>query len=322
MADAPMKIRGIYRATSHLPIWAVLQEAGIWEQVGLELTSFEFVDDSSVAERALLGGDVDFISGNHISTYTQFMRGQPIVHLTSPGNSVHDSVITREKISSVADLQGVRLGDTAQLGPEGGYAHPRGNHMLYLLREGLKPSQVQWVELAAKNGPEFDRAQMAALKEGRIDATFVSGGAAQFEEAGFHMLRPERLPMINGPTITCSSTTLARRPGLGERLVKAEVLGIHYAHAHPDETNRTLADLSRQQGWTRVRTAESITRYPRKPYPDVQAVANAYELACMQVPETREISPLSLWDMHYLRELDDSGFIDRLYAWPWPGKSE
>jgi ABC-type nitrate/sulfonate/bicarbonate transport system substrate-binding protein len=314
MTDAPMKIRGIYRATSHLPIWAVLQEAGIWAQVGLELTSFEFVDESSTAEKLLLSGDIDFISGNHISTYTQFQRGQPIVHITSPGNSVHDSVITREKINSVADLQGTRLGDTAQLGPQGGYSHPRGDHMLYLMREGVQPSEVQWIELAPKNGPEYEKAQMAAIKAGQIDATFISGGAGDYEDAGFHVLRPDRLPMINGPTITCSSATLDRRPGLGERLVKAEVLGIHYAHAHPEETNRILVDLSRKQGWSRARTAESITRYPKKPYPDLQAVANAYELACMQAPETREISPLSLWDMHYLRELDDSGFIDKLYA--------
>ena len=53
---------------------------------------------------------------------------------------------------------------------------------------------------------------------------------------------------------------------------------------------------------------------PRKPYPELPAVANAYELACIQHPETRDISPLSLWNLHYLRELDDSGFIDRLYA--------
>ena len=92
------------------------------------------------------------------------------------------------------------------------------------------------------------------------------------------------------------------------------VLGIAYANAHPEETNRILADLSRQQGWTRPRLADSITRYPKKPYPDIQAVANAYELACMQAPETRTISPLALWNMRYLRDLDDSGFIDKLYS--------
>ena len=30
------------------------------------------------------------------------------------------------------------------------------------------------------------------------------------------------------------------------------------------------------------------------------------------------MSPLALWDLHYLRELDDSGFIDQLYAGAHP----
>ena len=51
-----------------------------------------------------------------------------------------------------------------------------------------------------------------------------------------------------------------------------------------------------------------------KPYPDIRGVANAYRLCCMDAPKAQESSPLSLWDLHYLRELDDTGFIDRLYA--------
>ena len=34
----------------------------------------------------------------------------------------------------------------------------------------------------------------------------------------------------------------------------------------------------------------------------------------MKDPKAKELSPLALWDLHYLRELDDSGFIDQLYA--------
>jgi len=120
--------------------------------------------------------------------------------------------------------------------------------------------------------------------------------------------------MINGPTITCSSDTLRKRQGLGEQLVKAEVLGIHFAHAHPEETDRILADLTKREDASRPYARERILRMPRKPYPELEALANAYELACIQRPETRQISPVSLWDLHYLRELDDSGFIDALYA--------
>jgi hypothetical protein len=41
-------------------------------------------------------------------------------------------------------------------------------------------------------------------------------------------------------------------------------------------------------------------------------VGNAWELACRQRPETRQTSPLAVWDLHYLRHLDDSGWIDQL----------
>ena len=64
-----MEIRGFYRSHSHLPIWEVMDKAGIWEQNGLKV-SFEFCDSSSAAEKALFGGDVDFVSGNHISPYS------------------------------------------------------------------------------------------------------------------------------------------------------------------------------------------------------------------------------------------------------------
>jgi hypothetical protein len=52
---------------------------------------------------------------------------------------------------------------------------------------------------------------------------------------------------------------------------------------------------------------------PKKPYPDPQGVINAYELGCIKAPEAKQVSPLALWDLHYLRELDNSGFIDKLY---------
>ena len=44
-----LEIRGYYRSHSHLPIWEVMDKAGVWERVGLKV-SFEFCDSSSAAE--------------------------------------------------------------------------------------------------------------------------------------------------------------------------------------------------------------------------------------------------------------------------------
>ena len=52
---------------------------------------------------------------------------------------------------------------------------------------------------------------------------------------------------------------------------------------------------------------------PSTPKRTIQAIINAYDLGCIKSPEAKQVSPLALWDLHYLRELDNSGFIDRLY---------
>jgi hypothetical protein len=95
-------------------------------------------------------------------------------------------------------------------------------------------------------------------------------------------------------------------------LVKALLMGIRYASTHREETDRILAALGERLGEPGAYTAARVARMPRKPYPAWAAVGNAWELACRQRPETRQTSPLAVWDLHYLRHLDDSGWIDQL----------
>ena len=307
-----MEIRGFYRSHSHLPIWEVMDKAGIWERVGLEVT-FEFCDSSSAAEKALFDGSVDFVSGNHISPYLLVRKGKPIVSLTSPSNSVNDKLVARFPIKQVSELRGKRIGDTTLVDSIGGYHHPRGNHILYVMRAGLKLDEVEWVELSESNN-EFKAMQMDVLKNGKVDAIFVTGNTDKFEQAGLHALALDRLPMINGPTLTSTLTTLQKKEGLAERLVKAQVMGIHFARTRRGETENILEGLRQRVPEAKNVSYRSVAKLLPKPYPDHEGVANAYKLCCLKSPEAEEMSPMALWDLHYLRELDNSGFIDALYA--------
>jgi ABC-type nitrate/sulfonate/bicarbonate transport system substrate-binding protein len=308
----PLEIRGFYRSHSHLPIWEVMDKAGTWNQVGLKVT-FEFCDSSSAAEKALFDGSIDFVSGNHISPYLLVRRGQPIVSLSSPSNSVNDKLAARFPIKEVAELRGKRIGDTTLVDSIGGYHHPRGNHMLYVLRGGLRLDDVEWVELSESN-KEFHAMQLESVRSGKVDATFVTGNTEKFEQAGLHVLALDRLAMINGPTLTSNLTTLQRKDRLGERLVKAQVMGIHFARTRRGETERILEGLRQRIPEAKNANYRSVAKLLPKPYPDHEGVANAYRLCCLKSPETEEMSPMALWDLHYLRELDNSGFIDALYA--------
>ena len=48
-----------------------------------------------------------------------------------------------------------------------------------------------------------------------------------------------------------------------------------------------------------------------KPYPTVEAIMNTNEIAAHEYGTALE-NPLTLWDIHWLKELDDEGFIDDL----------
>jgi len=289
-----------------------MEKADIWDQVGLKV-GFEFCDSSEAAEKALFSGDVDFVSGNHISPYLLVRRGKPIVSLSSPSNSVNDRLVTRLPVKAVAELKGKRIGDTTLMDSIGGYHHPRGNHMLYVMRGGLRLDEVEFVELTESNY-EFRAMQMDVLKSKKVDAIFVTGNTGHFTQAGMHVLQLDQLSMINGPTLTSTLTTLQNKESLAERLVKAQVMGIYFARTRRGETEKILEGLRRRVPECKNVNYRSVSKFLPKPYPDHEAVANAYKLCCLKSPETEELSPMALWDLHYLRELDNSGFIDALYA--------
>jgi ABC-type nitrate/sulfonate/bicarbonate transport system substrate-binding protein len=309
----PVEIRGYFRAYSHLPIWEVLDKAGIWEKVGIKMRGMEYCASPPVAEAALFDGKIDFISGNHITPYALVGKGKPIVCLASPSNSVRDRLVSREPMRSLAELRGKKIVDLALEGRVAGFNHLRGNHMLYILRAGLKLDDVQWVEIGEDGGPEFRKRQFDLITSGKADTALITGGTSQYEEAGCHVLQLDPLPMINGPTLTTAITALERKDRLGERMVKAVVMGIHFARTHREETERILDALRKREPEAGSVRYESLARMPIKPYPALDAVANAYELCLMKIPEAKDFSPLALWDTHYLRGLDQSGFIDGLY---------
>lgn len=315
MPDAnyePVEINAFFRSHTHLPLWEILDKAGFWNQVGMTV-AFSYCDSSSEAEAALFSGRIDLISGNHISPYALVAQGKPIVSLASPTNGVADRLVSREPITSLEQIRGKRVIDTTILDNGGGYNHIRGNHVLYVLDAGLGLEDVRWVEIADKMSSDFRSAQYDAMKAGEGDVTFVTGDSQRYEKAGFSVLQLPRLPMINGPTLTTTVTALEKYDRFGERLVLAQVLGIHFGRTRQEETEKILEGLKKREPEARNVSYNSVARLAAKPYPDYQAVGNAYRLCCMKAPEAKDMSPLAMWDLHFLRQLDNSGFIDGLY---------
>jgi hypothetical protein len=52
---------------------------------------------------------------------------------------------------------------------------------------------------------------------------------------------------------------------------------------------------------------------PKKPYPTEQGIKALLELAAKERPDAAKVLPERIMNVSLLKELDDSGFIDRLY---------
>jgi len=51
-----------------------------------------------------------------------------------------------------------------------------------------------------------------------------------------------------------------------------------------------------------------------KAYPTPDGISHSYEIGCNEWPGGAGINPITLWDMHWLKQIDDEGFIDNLIA--------
>ncbi len=60
------------------------------------------------------------------------------------------------------------------------------------------------------------------------------------------------------------------------------------------------------------RQFDSVTKgLQAKPYPTPPALFNSDEIAATEYG-SKEVNPLTFWDLHWVKKLDDEGFIDSL----------
>lgn len=57
--------------------------------------------------------------------------------------------------------------------------------------------------------------------------------------------------------------------------------------------------------------AAIVDKLQTKPYPTPEAIANTYEIAAKEYG-AQGVNPVTLWDLHWVKELDDELFIDGL----------
>ena len=311
-----------YRSGSHLVFLHVVAESGSWEKHGLSV-DYDRKISSTDAHRQVPTGEVEFVGGNHVSTYGHRARGDNWVYLGQTVNKVHSKLVVRPDsgINGFADLRGKVVGTRG--------SHPGLNDWLQLKRRGLDVDRddVQLVnQLTHKKGQMDEEAGGGErqplwhwVRDRKCDAALMTPPEHLFaEDAGLKVIDIEAMPMIWFTTVSSSLNFVARHPDIVDRFLKGLIEGVHFFKTQPEKSIEIIqrrvgkGELSREQA-TYVWQGLAPLLEP-KLYPAMDAISNVYEEAKRQDKDALKINPLELWDTHHIRRIDDSGFVDSLYG--------
>ncbi len=320
------KISFPYRSSSHLVLLHVIAELGAWEKYGLDV-NYDQQISSGEAHRAVPLGEVEFVGGNHVSTYGRRARGDSWVYLGQAVNQVNHQLAVRDdgEINGLADLKGKKIGTHGN--------HPSLNDWLFFKQHGLDSDRddIEFVKQSKRKKEPADAAPDPApaqrppwlwelVRDRVVDAALLVPPASLFAEAGgLKLIDVEPLPMIHFTTVSSSLGFVEKHPDIVERFLKGLIEGIHFFKTKPDQAIRIIRDKSTKRGQMNLEQATITHRslagiLEPKLYPRMRSIANVYEEAVRQDKDAEKINPMALWDLHYIRRLDDMGFVDALYG--------
>ncbi len=300
----------------------VVNECGAWERHGLDVDYDKGINRDE-AHILVPTGEVEFVSGNHVSTYAAQARGDTWAYLGQTVSKNNISLVTRPDIG-IETLEDVRK---RKFGSRG--RHPGLNTWLYLKQHGLDPDTDQ-VEIVREERVELPdgtfklnrKSLMEMVKDGDVDACFMTLPNKEFAQRdGLKVIDLVPQDMVFFMTVSSSMKLVAERPELIERMLKGVIEGIAFFKTEREKTIQIIMDKHKKEGDLDRETAELLYDdfapiLEPKLYPGLSAIGNVYQEALKQDEkngDAAKIHPLALWDFHFLREIDDSGFIDDLY---------
>ena len=305
-------IRIYYRAPSHVPLWKVMEEGGFLEKHGLAMEMGSLEGQRKRAAEGLKAGDLDIVSGNHHNLYARkALNGDPYVHIGQSNNAWRENFLVCGKgISGVADLKGRKVAMDDYDG------HTGLNVWLYLRLHGLEEGRD--VELVTDPVKGAERAK--GVLDGNYDATFIRAvDRLRALKFGAKIVEVPPMAMIEGVTLTTTTKYVSQHEDECRSLIMALIDGTHFFKTSKADTLKIiqkhcseLLKMRSDEEWDCFYETQSET-LEKAPYPSIEAIQNVFALAVKRNPEIKEYNPLALWDLHYVKEIDDSGYIRQLY---------
>jgi ABC-type nitrate/sulfonate/bicarbonate transport system substrate-binding protein len=299
------KVQFPYRSESHLPFLHVVGQSGSWEKHGLQVEYNKYIS-SEDAHANVANGSVEFVGGNHLSPYSRRPKGDRWVYLGQSVSLLNHRMVVRPDsgISRVSDLRGKKIASKGQ--------HPGLNTWLFIKQNGLLGDCT--IERSRGETPQWEIG-----RDGKADAAFVTPPADLFaRRAGLKVIECGFLPMVWFTTVSTCLAFVEKHPDIADKFLKGICEGIAYFKTHRAESIKIIKNSYKDEGDLDDEAATHLYDELKmilqaKPYATIPAISNVYEISKEQDKAAEQTDPMALWDFHFLRRIDDSGFIDNLY---------
>jgi ABC-type nitrate/sulfonate/bicarbonate transport system substrate-binding protein len=291
-----------------LPLW-VAREQGFFNKYGVPAETI-FIRQAPTLVAALTSGDIQIGYTGGTAVLGSAASGSDLKILAAFTNRVTYDVVARKGIKTPEDLRGKifgvqSIGGTVWMGA-----------ILALEHFGLDPNRDKISLIAA--GDQSVLAQ--ALVAGTIDVTVLDGVMSRtLRQNGYPVLA--ELSKVNIPIssvgIVAKGSLIQKNPDLFENLLKAllESEAFIFGPANKPVALRILkrylriSDAEAEEGYKDV-----IYGLDRKPHASLAGLRNVQRLMKLRNPAVEKVKVEELVDDRFMQKLDQSGFIDELYA--------
>lgn len=268
------------------------------------------IRDARGFEAALFDGTCDVIIEHLEYLYAEAARGRQISMFCCPVRRTDLELVAPAHVGGPSDLRGKRVA-----------VRDRGRPHVATLRLRAMGLEELVTPVIVRDLDVGRWCQWKAVEREDCAAAFISAEyLPPALEAGLKVLPTPDIPLVGHFHQACLTAFAYENDGVLRRYVAAVIHAICLMKLCRDEA---MEIVSREP--MRLMEIEDLRELRRrvdciaerlevKPYPTPEAIANTYEVALTEWPGARGVNPLSLWDLHWVKQLDSEGFIGNLVA--------
>ena len=299
-----------YSAASadQLPAW-VAKDSGIFAKNGLDVELI-FFTGGTTAILALVSGDVPITQVSGPPLVNSAFAGSEAVFVAAGIVSLNYVLMGKPGIKTVEQLKG----GTVAISRFGSATDSIARFALR--RIGLTPGKdVTLVQVGS--GPE----RLSAALTGRVTASVINPPSSFIaEKRGLAVIADvAKMGLVFQHTgVGTTRRFIKEHPDIVRRYVKAHVEAVHKMWTDKEATIKALSKymgsgLERETLEKSYDNVMTEALYPKKQYPSLEGLKTVIEDVAERDPRAKSAKPEQFVDFTFIKELDQSGYIDGLY---------